>query len=474
MAEWKLGRKTLSPQCNVTEKISGPARLLRRLLLFLLVCHLPANSHAENLLDVFQQAIESDSQLKAAQSARQAMLTHKPQATADFFPRLSAEGSTGKVVQNLKDAAGAETISPTTGKVISSILGQNIYNQISLTLKLKQPLYNVEIFRSRKLAEIDSVKAELNYRIAQQDLIFRVAKAYFNVLAGTDELNFARAEKNAIARQLEQTKQRFNAGLTAVTNVHEAQARHDMAVAQEIMAETELAKRQEALRRITGKTYDNLMQLKPDMPLTPPTPGNMDDWTEAARAQNFQIAALKYDADKIKQQMEVTRGKHYPTLDLSASYGYNKWGGPYRQESTDAMVSLDFYVSLFEGNKISQQLREQRHRFDEAIHKIDVKEREIMQEVRQAFLSVIAGMSYVKAISQAMQSSENALRATQAGFDVGTRTAVEVLDAQRELFRSQRDFARARYDYLLNTLRLKLSVGLLTIDDLEQINNWLE
>ena len=432
----------------------------------------PINSTAENLLDIFNLAIEYDAELKAAQSAKLALQTRVPQANAKFYPKVYAEGSTGKVYQDLKDAANADTI--VNNQVVETLIGQSVYSQSSVALRAVQPLYDVQIYRSQKVAEIESITAELNYRIAQQELIYRIAEYYFNVLEGSDELNFARAEKNAITRQLEQTKQRFQIGLTAVTDVHEAQARHDLAVAQEIKAETELARRQEALRRITGKIHNNLMRLKPDTPLIPPTPANIKDWTDAALAQNFQIAAIKYNADLLKQKMEVLRGGHFPKVDLKAGYAFQKWGGPYYQESFDATVSLDIYMPLFEGNVVSSRVAQVRHEFDQAIEEVKVKERQVLQDTRQAFLGVLSGMSYVKALHQALQSSEKALRATNAGFEVGTRTAIEVLDAQRELFRGQRDFSRARYEYLLNTLKLKSSVGLLSIDDLEQINNWLE
>jgi len=475
MVELRHGHKKLSPQCNVIKTRQKVFNFGLRHLLLLILLYAPVTSQAENLVDIFQLAIENDSELKAAQSAKQALLTKEPQAYSKFYPRISAESSTGKVSQDLIAAANATTFDPFSQVVQDeSLLGRNIYSQFNAKLSLVQPLYDVKIFRNRKVAEVDTVKAELEYRIAQQDLIFRVAESYFNVLASTDELNFARSEKNAITRQLEQTKQRFQVGLTAVTDVHEAQARHDLALAQEIKAETEVAKQQEILRRITGTIHNDLMRLKVDMPLIPPSPSSIVDWTDAARSQNFDVAVIKYDADKIRYQMEVMRGENFPKIELRASYGYNKWGGPYSQESTDAIIALDINMSLFEGNAVNYKVAELQHKFDEAIFKVDLKEKMVLQITRQAYLGVLAGMSYVKALQQALQSSEKALRATNAGFEVGTRTAIEVLDAQRELFRGQRDYASARYEYLLNTLQLKKAVGLLSIDDLEQINNWLE
>jgi len=429
------------------------------LILFLI----PALVCADNLLDVFNLALENDPALKAAQAQRQATQESHPQTFAKLFPTISVEGHAGKRSQDLKEALAAN----------QSDLGTSVYNEIFVTLSLTQPLFNLSNFRNRKVSEVKLVKAELNYRIAQEKLLFRVAQTYFNTLSSIDKLNFARAEKNAIANQLQQTKQRFDLGLTAVTDVHEAQARHDFALANEIKAESELANQREALRGITGKLHDNLMMIKPDTPLIPPTPANMNDWTEAAKGQNLHIAAKKMEADLIIQKLNVIRAEHYPTLDFNASYGYNDYGGAYLQKSLDAIVSLNFKMNIFEGNIVASRIREQQFLLEKTIQEIEIKQREILQQTRSAYLGVLAGMSYVKALNQALKSSEQAIRAISAGFEVGTRTAIELLDAQRELFRSQRDYSSSRYDYILNMLRLKIAVGLLSIDDLEQINNWL-
>ena len=390
MVELKPGPWKWSLQCNVTNSSQRIRHSARSLFICIVLSIIPSLGFADNLLDVFQLAIQNDSELKAAQAAKQALLTNEQQARADFFPRLSAFGTAGKVAQNLKDAEGAVTYNA-LGGVESSILGNNVYNSFSAFLQVVQPLYDVKIYRRHKAAEIDTIKAELEYRIAQQSLIFRVAEAYFNLLRAGDELTFARAEKNAITQQLEQTKHRFKLGLTAVTDVHEAQARHDLALAQEIKAEIEQANNEEVLRRITGKIHKNLMRLKPDVPLVPPSPSNIEDWTDAASKQNFEVADAKYDADKIKLQIDIEHGDRFPTIDLKAKYGYNKWGGPYRQESTDAIVSLDFYMSLFEGNKIKYKVNRLEHRYDEAIYNVDLKEKEITQKTRQAYLGVLAG-----------------------------------------------------------------------------------
>ncbi|MDH5259715.1 MAG: TolC family protein, partial [Gammaproteobacteria bacterium] len=210
-------------------------------LLLALICFtLPAVAVADSMLNAFELAIDSDPDLKAAQAGRKAMLEEHAQTLAKYFPTVTVYSHVGKVAQDLKEVAFAD----------ESILGNTVYNEVNFGIALTQPVFNLTNFRNRNVSEVQLVQAELQYRISQEALLFRVAERYFGVLGGQDALNFARAEKNAIARQLRQTKERFKIGLTAVTDVHEAQARHDMALAQEIKAESELANDKEVLRRV--------------------------------------------------------------------------------------------------------------------------------------------------------------------------------------------------------------------------------
>ena len=420
---------------------------------------------ADNLLEVFQLALQNDPQLKAAQAERSSANEYDAQTLAKLFPTVSIHSNIAKSSQDLRSREGLTND--------SDELKLSIFTEFSLALSLKQPLFNLPNLRNRKISVIQSVQAELHYRIAQEQLLFRVVEAYFNVLSSLEDLSFARAEKNAIARQLARTKSRFKVGLIAVTDVHESQARHDLAIAQEIKAESQLADQRESLRVITGKLHNSLWALTEDTPLIPPTPSNLNDWIEAARGQNLQIAAIKMQADILKQKINVSRAEYYPTLDVNASYGFYEYGGAYGQRSLDGSISLDLNMIIFEGNILASKIRQKTHDFEKLIQEIDQKEREVLQTTRSAYLGVLAGMSYVKALKQTLSSSNQALAATNAGFEVGSRSAIDVLNAQREMFRSQRDYAHARYSYILDMLKLKVAVGLLSIDDLEQINNWL-
>jgi len=439
-------------------------------LLALLGIILPSISVAENLVDAFQLSLANDPDLKAAKFAKIAEQEARPQAMAKLFPTIKISSHAGKATQDVRKTW---TTTDDDNDGINDDLGLTVYNEANLSLNLKQPIFNMTHLRNLKVSNIKLIQAELKYRIAQQDLLMRVAERYFGVLSASDSLAFARAEKNAIARQLQQTKNRFQVGLTAVTDVHESQARHDLAVAHEIKAETALANQKEALRRITGKLKGNLMTLKDDTPLIPPSPTSMKDWTEAAKGSNLEIAEIKLQADILRLEMDVIRAGNYPTLDFKVFYGYNEYGGAYQQKTLDGLASLELNMTIFEGNLSSSKIKQKRNRFEETLQLIEAKEREVSQQTRNAYLGVLAGMSYVKALSQALKSSSQALQSTTAGFEVSTRTAVEVLNAQQDLFRSQRDYALARYEYILNMFKLKIAVGLLSIDDLEQINNWL-
>ena len=439
-------------------------------LFMLLGIIIPNISIAENLVDAFQLSLANDPELKAAKFAKIAEQEARPQAMASLFPTIKITSHAGKASQDVRETW---TFTDLDSDGVNDDLGLSIYNEANLTLTLKQPLFNMTSLRNLKVSNIKLTQAELNYRIAQQALLLRVAERYFNVLSASDSLKFARAEKNAIARQLQQTKHRFQVGLTAVTDVHESQAWHDLAVANEIKAETALANEREALRRITGDIRGNLMTLKDDTPLVPPSPTSMKDWTEAAKGSNLKIAEIKLQADILRLEMDVVRASNYPTLDFNVFYGYNEYGGAYEQKTLDGLASLELNMTIFEGNISSSKIKQKKNRFEQTLQLIEAKEREVSQQTRNAYLGVLAGMSYVKALAQALKSSNQALQSTNAGFEVGTRTAVEVLNAQRELFRSQRDYALARYEYVINMLKLKVAVGLLSIDDLEQINNWL-
>ena len=432
---------------------------------------LPMSSHAENLMDIFNLAIKNDPKLLAAQADRDAQKEVINQVFAEYLPTVTLNGSYSK---NLIDYDYYAFYYDTSKPPEEFDLGRSVFNSVVGNLTLTQPILNLATMSRSKTADIQATKAELSYRIAQQELLFRIVENYFNVLRKTGDLNFARAEKNAIERQLGLTKARYDAGLIAVTDVHEAQARHDLSVAQEIMAENEMALAEEQMREITGITPKHLFPLRETTPLVPPTPSNINDWVNAAKIQNLLIAEAQMNADIAKQRIKEVDAEYYPIVDVTAMAGSTQQAGVFEEKYKTGSVSLNVKMNLFEGNRTSSKKRQAIKEYKSAQYKVEQLEREVLTQTRSAYLGVLAGMSYVKAISQAVNSSGNALKATEAGFDVATRSAIQVLDAQRELFRNQRDYAHARYDYILNTLRLKAAISLMTVDDVEQINGWLQ
>lgn len=436
--------------------------MFKRLISAMVLCGAAAPAVADNLLEVYQLAVDNDPQFAAAVASRDVAVEALPQATSGYLPKLNAFGSwTEKSQDVIQTFPGAST---------GTILGSDA----NASVTLRQPLLSLSTLAARRVAKANVAQAELQLEQAEQDLMLRVAETYFDVLAKMENLNFARAEKQAIARQLEQARQRFDVGLIAVTDVHEAQARHDLAVAQEIAAENNLAIAREQLREITGQLHNNLRQLRDQTPLVPPSPTNIDDWTQAAREQNLGVLVARRNVEAAQHNISQQRSARYPTVDATGSYGYFRNESSFTQESTTAAVGLEMSMNIFQGGFISSKVSEARAQLRLREQNLEQTLRNSLRLTRASYLGVLAGMSHVKALSQALVSSQSALQATEAGFEVGTRTAVDVLDAQRELFRARRDYAQARYNYVLDTLRLKHAVGMLTREDLRQINSWLQ
>jgi outer membrane protein len=292
-----------------------------------------------------------------------------------------------------------------------------------------------------------------------------------------DNLAFAEAEKAAIGRQLEQAKQRFEVGLIAVTDIHDAQARYDLTVAQEIDARKQVANALEALREVTGTGYENLTPLTEKLPLEPPADPDPEHWVKEGVEQNPLVLAAMEAANAAKKEIERQRAGHYPTLDatatyLDSSYNSSRQGAGYDGE--DTIYGLQLKLPIFEGGRTNSLVRQAQKQFMEAQQRLEQQRRATVRDTRDAFLGVNVSISRVKAFMQAVVSNQSALEATELGYRVGTRTSVDVLDAERALYGAKRDLAAARYDYVLNVLRLERAAGKLSLDDLVRVNGWLE
>lgn len=410
-------------------------------------------AQAESLLEVYQQAQDSDPTLRRAASDRLADREAKPQAKALLLPRLDGTAS----LQHSFDQQ------PPNG-------GDTSFDSRSVTVQLRQSLYNRGDWARFKQADFVLDQADANYENVADQLILRVSQAYFNVLSAGDDLIFTQADKNATARQLEQAKQRFEVGLITITAVQEAQARFDSVSADEIVARNALADRNEELRLITGSAYPSLSKVSDKLPLTPPDPDASDPWVELALANNPQLNAANAGVDIARKNIDVQQSGHYPNVDLVASYDDSRSNN---RDSNGGQIGVQLNVPLFSGFGVSSRVRQAAYQLEAAKETLEVQRRSVVNQVLNAYRGVLAAISQVRALDQARRSTQSALEATEAGFDVGTRTIVDVLNAQRDVFRAQRNYSQARYVYILNTLNLKQAAGVIDVADLEQLEAWL-
>ncbi len=302
-----------------------------------------------------------------------------------------------------------------------------------------------------------------------------MATRYFLVLGAIDNLAFVRADKAALTRTLDQAKQQFEVGLAAITDTLKAQAAYDISISDEINAEQLLADAEEALRELTGELPGGLSVLNAEIPLLEPKPADQDEWVAAAIDQNPLMLAAQAATETARQEVQVQRSGHYPSVDVTADYSYrdNRFGGFQDLQRNDSAIGLQMNLPLYQGGLTSSRTREQRALLEEAQEQQEQQYRAIARQTRDNYRGIVSGISRVNALERAIESNEKAYEAATAGFDVGTRDIVDVLDAQRELLRARRDHARSRYDYLLNSLRLKQAAGILGEQDLAEINGWL-
>lgn len=437
---------------------------LPRIFLALLLPLAASSAMAEGLADVYAAAVESDPILRAEQAAYEAATHGQRQAKALYLPSVNFSASRTNTKQNI-----------TSSTSVFIPAGVRDFATKNYSLSLRQALYRRDYMTQLNQAEANTRQAQATLNSAQQDLIMRVTERYFDVLAAQDNLEFTRAEKNAIERQLEQTKQRFEVGLIAITDVHESQAAFDLATASEIVAHNQLEMSHQALREITGQLPQGLFPLGETLPLISPDPVNIEQWIESALKQSFDIIAAEAAVEVAQQGLEQRRAGHHPTLDLVASRDLtDSDGGTFGGQKTEnTVLSLQLNVPLYLGGSVSAGIRQGRAQLTQAKLALEQRRRAIQRQVSDAYLGVLASISRVKALNQAVTSSQSALKATEAGYDVGTRTTVDVLNARRELFRTQRDYARARYDYILASLALKRAAGTLNAEDLQHANKWL-
>jgi outer membrane protein len=431
---------------------------------FILVAALfSQTSSAADLMDIFTMSLKSDPQLLAQAASRLATNELDAQAQARFLPEVTFGANTGRVWQD------------TSSQVTSN--GKFDYNAHGYTLSITQPVYRKANFVLQNQADIAIETANANYIIAEQALILRVAESYFDLLARQDDLTFAKAEREAISKQLEQMNERFEVGIATITDVVESQAAYDLANAEVISAENELANSKERLREVSGAYQQDLASLKQETPLVSPVPENIEEWTTVAIKQNPSLWVANSAVQDAGQNIELQKAGHHPTLDIVGQKSYDSQrqlslGGSVKSHQDSLTLQLN--VPIYSGGSIVSQTRQATYQLDQAMQQQELQRRTVMRQSREAYNGVMSGISRVNALRQAVVSGEKALESTEAGYEVGTRTTVDVLDSRRDLFAALRDYANARYEYILSTLRLKQAAGTITVNDLLEINQWLE
>ena len=461
--------------------------VLRNLLVVLIVGVPATTMGAESLLDVYQRAVQSDPQIREAEANYLAALEAKPQARSSILPQISFNGS-------LSDGSteGSNTFpqfNPLTGLVENvTSFSDTDSDTTNWDVQLRQTLFRWDQFVTLKQSDKRVNQAGANFEAAKQDLLLRVSERYFDVLAAQDTLNSEAGAREAIGRQLEQAEKRFEVGLIAITDVQEAKAGYDQAVAAEIAAKRNLATAQEFLREITGEYIAQLAAPSEELPLKNPDPSDEQAWVETAKGQNLALVASRLASEIARDEIRVRRAGHYPTLDLVASRSdrdtdatrtnISSLGGtttgPADSDSEGDTISLQVSIPIFSGGFTSSRVQEAVYQHRAAKEALERVARETERQTRDAYLGVLSEISRVRALRQALESSTTALKATEAGFEVGTRTTVDVLDARRNLLQAETNYARSRYDYILNVLRLKEAAGILDVRDLEEVDGWLE
>jgi outer membrane protein len=438
-------------------------------------------SYGADLLEVYKVAQQNDPLIREADANRKASKEAKPQAWAAYLPQIN--GSASKTHSDT-DTRGNQIISDVTGATLVSPRGyaNTVKDTGSWGLSLTQSIFRWDQWETIKRADAQVAQAEATYKAAEQDLIVRVIARYFAVLQAKDIVDTNEAALNAYARLLEQQEKRFEVGLIAITDVQESRAQRDRASANLIDSKRTLATSHELLRELTGQDFETLAAPGEDMPLNAPIPAEVGPWIDHAMDQNLALISARLGADIADKNVGIARAGHLPTITLQA--GYSDSDGdttttarglsyPTTTRGDGPSVSLNLNLPIFSGGYTQSAVRQQVYTRRGALERVQRTTRETERSVRDNFLGVISNISRVQALKQALESSKTALQATQAGFEVGTRTTVDVLLSQNTLYTSQADYYRSRYDYLQTRVLLEQASGQLSQDDLTAINGYL-
>ena len=418
---------------------------------------LPAPASAQDLLQAYRDSLANDALLASARQQLAAIRERVPQARAGLLPTVTANANVNR-----------QMVDPSTGPTRE-------FTAQSYNVTANYPLYRAQNLIAYDQSLLTVTLNEAQYAAAEQDLMLRVAQAYFDVLAAQDALAVIQSQKVAISEQLASARRNFEVGTATITDQQEAQARFDLTVAQEIAAENDLAVRRAALSQLTGKPVGILNTLRPGVGISPPQPAREIDWTNNARADNYAVLQAQIASEIARREIDRQRAGHRPTLDVVGQliHSRNSAINFIGVQTNSALLGLQFSVPLYQGGAIDARVREAISLQDKTMSDLEVARRAAEQGARQAFIGVSSGLAQVRALEAAERSSQLALDSNRLGYQVGVRINIDVLNAQQQLFSTRRDLSKARYDVLVNGLRLKSTAASLREEDLAQINGLL-
>jgi outer membrane protein len=440
-------------------------------------------AHADDLMQVYQEARASDPTLAGAEATKLATDENVDQARALLLPQIAAALSFTRTTGGNNDPS-LVPIGPGGSNELVLATSTTAYTR-SLGASLDQSLIDVSKWMNLKSVRYSAESGSATYDAAQQQLIVNSAQAYFGVLTALDALKFADANEKALNRQLEQAQQRFEVGLAAITDVNDAKAQHDAAVANVISAQNNVDTARETVRQLTNKEPGEFKKLREDLPLDHPTPDDPVAWVDLALKQNPVLASNALNVDAANANINTQRAGHLPTLN--ASLGYSRaptWGdtdyhrfGEFHDSSDPkwgSSIGVTLSVPIFTGGLTQSRVRQAIYQRDFAQDQYEFNRRQVEAATRNNFRSVIAGASEVEATKAAVVSAQSSVEATQAGYEVGTRTIVDVLISQQTLLQAQSSYSQARHAFVIDGLLLKQAAGVIEVKDLQLINALLE
>lgn len=420
-----------------------------------------SNAWSDTLSDIYNEAKQNDPLLLKSQAQKDAAFEAINSSRADLLPQINLSAGYNIAKNNY-------------------VYGNS--RRATAGVSLSQPLYNRASWINLDTAEKTARQIDSQYAAAQQNLILRVAQAYFEVLRAKDNLTFVQAEKKAVGRQLEQTKQRFDVGLSAITDVHDAQAQYDSVLASEVLAKNDVINSYEAIREITGKEHTSLDELNTKLFSAGKSSEDIETLLKEAQTKNLSLLSARIAQDIARDNIRLSNTGHLPTLSLDAGYNYAReydernayYGEGKYDPNHNYTIGLNMKLPIYTGGKVVSQTKQAEYAFSEASQTLEATFRSVVKNVRAYYNNINASIGAIRAYHQSVVSARSALDATEAGFEVGTRTIVDVLDATRRLYDSNKSLSNARYDYILAKLNLKSAVGTLSEQDILDINAGLK